>query len=205
MSALRVASRYAKSLLQHAIAQDTVDNIQQDMLWLDKICHRHSEFLLMLKSPIISSEKKLKVLKQISKSKVNELTFYFSSLITQKNRMELLPIIIKSFLEQYNAYKKITLAYVTTTFQLTDNLRMGFKAMVKEIVSCKEVKLIEKVNEALLGGYILRVGDQQLVEIAKALCARFPQIRRAEITLRKPNAPVPGVLDFIEVHVSHDA
>ena len=42
-------------------------------------------------------------------------------------------------------------------------------------------------------------------EIAKALCARWPQIRRAEITLRKPNAPVPGVLDHIEVHVCHDA
>lgn len=42
-------------------------------------------------------------------------------------------------------------------------------------------------------------------EIAKALCARWPQIRRAEITLRKPNAPVPGVLDHVEVHVCHDA
>lgn len=43
------------------------------------------------------------------------------------------------------------------------------------------------------------------LEIAKALCARFSQIRRAQITVRKPHAPVPGVLDHIEVHVSHDA
>ena len=43
------------------------------------------------------------------------------------------------------------------------------------------------------------------LDIAKALCDRFPQVRRAEITLRKPNAPVPGVLDCIEVRVAHDA
>jgi dihydroneopterin aldolase len=39
------------------------------------------------------------------------------------------------------------------------------------------------------------------LEVAKALTARFPQIKRAEITVRKPNAPVPGVLDHVEVTV----
>lgn len=38
-------------------------------------------------------------------------------------------------------------------------------------------------------------------EVARALAARFPQIRRAEITVRKPNAPVRGVLDHVEVSV----
>jgi dihydroneopterin aldolase len=39
------------------------------------------------------------------------------------------------------------------------------------------------------------------LEVAKALTARFPQIKKAEITVRKPNAPVPGVLDHVEVTV----
>ncbi len=38
-------------------------------------------------------------------------------------------------------------------------------------------------------------------DIAKALCARFPQIRTASITVRKPSAPVPGILDYVEVNV----
>lgn len=41
------------------------------------------------------------------------------------------------------------------------------------------------------------------LDIAKALCTRFPQIRRADITVRKPNAPVAGVLDYVEVMVVH--
>jgi len=40
------------------------------------------------------------------------------------------------------------------------------------------------------------------LDVAKALCARFPQIARAEITVRKPNAPVTGVLDHAEVTVA---
>ncbi len=39
------------------------------------------------------------------------------------------------------------------------------------------------------------------LDVAKALCGKFPQITRAEITVRKPNAPVPGVLDHVEVTV----
>ncbi|SFI69614.1 dihydroneopterin aldolase [Aerobium aerolatum] len=38
-------------------------------------------------------------------------------------------------------------------------------------------------------------------DVAVALCNRFPSILRAEITVRKPNAPVPGVLDYVEVTV----
>jgi dihydroneopterin aldolase len=37
------------------------------------------------------------------------------------------------------------------------------------------------------------------LQVARELCTVFPQIRRAEITVRKPNAPVRGVLDFVEV------
>jgi dihydroneopterin aldolase len=40
------------------------------------------------------------------------------------------------------------------------------------------------------------------LRVAKALAGRFPQIKRAEITVRKPNAPVPGVLDYVEVTVA---
>ncbi len=40
------------------------------------------------------------------------------------------------------------------------------------------------------------------LSVAKALADRFPQIKRAEITVRKPNAPVPGVLDHVEVTVA---
>jgi len=42
-------------------------------------------------------------------------------------------------------------------------------------------------------------------DIAKALCAWSPQIRRAEIAVRKPSVPIPGILDYAEVRVEHVA
>lgn len=40
------------------------------------------------------------------------------------------------------------------------------------------------------------------LDVARALCNKFPRILLATITVRKPNAPVPGVLDHVEVTVS---
>ena len=41
------------------------------------------------------------------------------------------------------------------------------------------------------------------MEVARAICAEFQMVRRAEVTIRKPNAPVQGVLDYVQVTVTH--
>ena len=57
------------------------------------------------------------------------------------------------------------------------------------------------VIEKIVTGHRRFLIEALALEVAKALTARFPQIRKAEITVRKPNAPVPGVLDYVEVTV----
>ncbi len=41
------------------------------------------------------------------------------------------------------------------------------------------------------------------LSIARELCARFQPIKRARITVRKPSAPVSGILDYVQVSVEH--
>jgi len=72
-----------------------------------------------------------------------------------------------------------------------------------------EVAIEGTVDYGVAFGIIEKViaGDRRfLIEVlalavGAALSARFPQIKRAEITVRKPNAPIRGVLDFVEVTV----
>jgi len=59
-----------------------------------------------------------------------------------------------------------------------------------------------QVIEKIITGERRFLIEALALEVAKALTLRFPQITRAEITVRKPNAPVPGVLDHVEVTVA---
>lgn len=62
-----------------------------------------------------------------------------------------------------------------------------------------------KVIEDIVTGARRFLIEALAAEVAKALVARFPEIVSATITVRKPNAPVAGILDHVEVTVTHRA
>ena len=71
-----------------------------------------------------------------------------------------------------------------------------------EIASTVDYGVAFKVIEKIVTGERRYLIESLALEVARALAERFPQIRRAEITVRKPNAPVAGVLDHVEVTVA---
>lgn len=56
--------------------------------------------------------------------------------------------------------------------------------------------------EAIVTGKRRYLIEALALDVARALCERFPEIVRADITVRKPNAPVNGVLDHVEVRLA---
>lgn len=61
-----------------------------------------------------------------------------------------------------------------------------------------------QVIERIITGKRRFLIEALALETAKALCKEFPMIENAEITIRKPNAPVQGVLDYVEVTINHN-
>ncbi len=60
-----------------------------------------------------------------------------------------------------------------------------------------------KVIERIITGERRFLIEALALEVARAICAEFPMVKNASVTIRKPNAPVQGVLDHVEVTVSH--
>ncbi|MGR6430555.1 dihydroneopterin aldolase [Rhizobium sp. PAMB 3182] len=72
-----------------------------------------------------------------------------------------------------------------------------------DITSTVDYGVAFQVIERIVTGERRYLIEALALEIAKALCDRFSQIRRAHITVRKPSAPVPGVLDYVQVSIEH--
>jgi F-type H+-transporting ATPase subunit delta len=162
MADARVASRYVKSLLGLAVERGLLEEVSNDMQMLDRVCTSNRDLVNMLRSPIIRHEKKKNVLHALFKGRVNSLTFDIIDILTRKNREPLLPAIAKEFHVAYNLYKGIGKATITTTVPMDAALRAEIEAVVKQLSSKKEIELIEKTDPALIGGFVLNVGDRQI-------------------------------------------
>lgn len=156
-----VAYRYAKSLFDLATEQNVVDSVNNDMSLFKKVCDENRQFLVVLGNPIIRHHDKLEILKKTFKNSVHPVTFSIFNVLTKKNRENLIYSIAEEFDKLYNQQKGIQKVTVTTVTPLTEAQRAEFTKIVGDSTG-KKIVLEEKVNENLIGGYILSVGDTQI-------------------------------------------
>ncbi len=159
---MAVASRYVKSLLGLAVEKGALDQVHADMQLFTKVVEENRDFKLMLRSPVIKHDKKNDVLKSIFQGKVNALTLAIFDIITRKNREPILPAIASEFHHAYNAYKGIGEATVTTAVPMDKELRSEIEAIAKKVSDKTQLELQEKVDPEMIGGFVLKVGDQQI-------------------------------------------
>ncbi|KAA5545676.1 ATP synthase F1 subunit delta [Adhaeribacter rhizoryzae] len=166
MSDIRVASRYAKSLLDLALEKGLLEQVYQDMVLFAKTVKDNRDFELFLTNPIINHGKKLAVLKSLFTGKVSDLTLKFFLLVTEKNREAILASVSTEFIKQYNDYKGILIAHVTTAVPLTPELRVQLVQRLAQQTG-KTIQLQENVDSALIGGLVVRIGDLQVDDSIK--------------------------------------
>jgi F-type H+-transporting ATPase subunit delta len=167
MSDIRVASRYAKSVIDLAIEKGCLDEVHTDMLSFAKVCNENRELVTLLKSPIVKSDKKSNILISIFGGKVSDLTLAFFKIITQKGREQALPSIADEVHNQYNILKGVQKAEVITASPIDATLRAEFTKLVVSSTG-KTVELKESIDPELIGGYILRIADEQIDESIKS-------------------------------------
>ncbi|MGI4749594.1 MAG: ATP synthase F1 subunit delta [Janthinobacterium lividum] len=160
MSEYKVATRYAKSLIDLAIEQNQLEDIMADMVLFVQTLRVNSTLNAVLRNPIVSPSKKAIILADIFTGKVQPATLGFFKIMVAKMRSEILYDTAKEFVEQYNLKKNIVKAVVVSAVPLSDSNRADVFAIIKKATDGNTV-LEEKVNPNLIGGFILTVGDRQ--------------------------------------------
>ncbi|WMJ72511.1 ATP synthase F1 subunit delta [Cytophagaceae bacterium ABcell3] len=163
----RVASRYAKSLIDFAIEKGILEEVKKDMAFFGDLCEKNHELVRVLKNPIIKSDKKKQILHILLKGRVNDVTLKFFDIVSGKGREKFLFHTSKEFLSQYRNYKGIVKAQVVSAYPITEDQRKSFVKIVSDITG-KKVELSEVINENIIGGFNLTIGDRQIDETIKS-------------------------------------
>jgi F-type H+-transporting ATPase subunit delta len=160
MTETKVAKRYAKSLIDLTTDKGSLDAVNADMKLFISVCEQNKELSLLLTNPIIHSDKKINILKEIFGQKVNPVTIAFFELVTKKGREKYLEMIAKEFVSCYKQIKGIQTAEITSAAGLDEKLREDVYRLLRENMKL-EIELVEKVDSKLIGGFVLRIGDKQ--------------------------------------------
>ena len=156
----RLASRYAKSLIDLAIERNCLEDTLSDMQLLDSICRQNPDFVLMLRSPVIPGSKKLSIINAVVSDKMKELTKAFMSLLVTKGRELNLPEIAETFIAQYKESKNIRTVKVTTAVAMDEKMKGSILSKIAGYMPLATIELNTAVNANLIGGFVLEVEDQ---------------------------------------------
>lgn len=156
-----VASRYAKALLDLAVERKQLDVVYKDILFIKSTVDSSHDLLVYMKSPVVKIDHKIEVFKKLFHSNIDALTYSYLELVARKKRSTIITEITSAFIDQYKKYNNITIATISSAVKLDDATRKKALDIIKANAK-GEVELVEKVQPELIGGFVLRVGDNQV-------------------------------------------
>jgi F-type H+-transporting ATPase subunit delta len=160
MNLSHIAIPYAKALFDLSIERNSLDEAYHDMKLVAELCHTNRDFRMMLKSPVVGTEKKTKIIHAVFDNVLSKLSLTFFIIILRKKRESIIPDLAAEFIELYKDHMGILTTHMQTAVALTAEVREKVVSVLKDQTQ-KEIELVEEVKEEIIGGFILRWKDLQ--------------------------------------------
>jgi len=159
MNDSRAALRYAKAILDLAVDKKATTAVEKDMRSISNTIADSKELQDLLASPVIKGEIKKKALAAIFTG-TNNISQGLIDLLMENKRISLLQEVAFKYIVLNEKLKGQDVAYVTTAVPLTPELEKKVLQQVAQLTG-NEVTLENKIDEGIIGGFVLRIGDLQ--------------------------------------------
>ena len=156
----RAAIRYAKAVLDQANHANISEVVFGDMKSIQATLAGSKEPRVVLQSPVVKAEDKKQALLQIFE-KNSEVTKALIQILTSNKRINLLGGVARAYVDLYNDSKGVKTATVITAVTLTPEIEAKVLSKLKEMTGSENITINNTIDESIIGGFILRVGDLQ--------------------------------------------
>lgn len=172
------AVQYANALLQLTDASGSAETVFSNLETVSKVFKENADFLVLFKHPAISAPTKKKFLEEFSAG-LDELSGRLLQLLCERRKLTLLPLIVEEFHELLRAKHNIVTGTLYSADAINEEAVSNIKQkLVKHLR--KHVELQVQVDKSLIGGYVLRIGDQV---IDGSLKGRLQNIEKALLSV----------------------
>jgi F-type H+-transporting ATPase subunit delta len=160
MNESKISVRYAKAIFQLAQEKGMLENVRNDFEMVRLIMKDFVDFNMYLKSPVVKPSKKVNLVNELLKGKISDISLHFLGLVIQNKREDQIESIVRRFTYIYREHKGIKSAVITTAVHLDENLKQKLQTILVSTYKT-DVELELKENNSIIGGFILKIQDQQ--------------------------------------------
>jgi F-type H+-transporting ATPase subunit delta len=151
------ARRYAGAVFELGVESKAIDSWRTDLGTLaETFGNKRLQFVL--REPKIPVERKEQIVRDLLADKVQPQVLALALVLVERDLVDHAPAIYVEFEKRYNDYKGQAVAQITTAIPLDDDLRTRMIGELQQMTG-KRILLEERVDPAILGGAIARVGD----------------------------------------------
>lgn len=149
---------YATAIFEIAKEQNATKEFAQQIKVVIDVIEEDKQFIELLLHPKITQIEKIELIDTVFKGKVADAITGLFIIILDKGRQNILIDVLKEFLEMVNEDLGIITATITSAVELNMKQLEQIKEKIQTATK-KDVTLDTKVDPALIGGMIIRVGD----------------------------------------------
>jgi F-type H+-transporting ATPase subunit delta len=161
MNESKISVRYAKALFGLVKEDNSLDVHKKDIELLYQCVREIPELQFVIQSPVIKVSEKIRLFEEAFRGSFQPLVVSFINLVLENRREEHLAGICRYFLKLLKAEQGILSAELVMAVPLDEKLRQMIVRLIARKYEC-QVDLHEKVDKSIIGGFILRVDDQQI-------------------------------------------
>lgn len=161
MDQSKIAVRYAKALFLTATEKGILDAVRNDILLIESAMLESEAFQAFLSNPVNKPSAKSRFIDHVfGEGRIQPITLNFLHLIIRNNRANHIQDVTRYFIHLYRKQKGIKSAVFTLADEPGEQIRKRIAEVLKDIYK-SEIDLQVAVNPSLIGGFVLRVDDQQ--------------------------------------------
>lgn len=157
-----MAGRYATALFELAREGNAIDAVKADLDRFDALIAESPDLLRLVRSPVFSADEQLQALSAVlQRAGIGGLAEKFLKLVTTNRRLFAVRDMIRGFRGLVADHKGQATAEVTVAEPLKDGHVAALKEALKA-VSGKDVDLAVKIDPAILGGLVVKLGSRMV-------------------------------------------
>ena len=158
-----MAGRYASALFELALESKATDSVKSDLDRFDAMIADSADLRRLVRSPVFGVDDQLKALSAIlDKAGISGLAANFLRVITTNRRLFAVRDMIRAYRALVARHKGEVHAQITVAEPLNDNNLDALKGALKNVTGGKDIDLDIKVDPAIIGGLIVKVGSRMV-------------------------------------------